>query len=81
MEGEIGVVNKTNTKNAIKIVVGNGTSTTSELLAEGNVFYSGIGAGYILPTASNTLLGGIKISDTYFYTDGEVLKLKVLKSI
>lgn len=81
MEGEIGVINKTNTKNAIKIVVGNGTSTTSELLTEGNVFYAGIGAGYILPTASNTLLGGVKISDTYFYTDGEVLKLKVLKSI
>lgn len=81
MEGEIGIVNKTNTKNVANIVVGNGASTTSELLAEGNVFYPGVGAGYILPLASNTLLGGVKISDTYFYTDEGVLKLKILKSI
>jgi len=81
MEGEIGIVNKPNTKNVANIVVGNGASTTSELLAEGNVFYSGIGAGYTLPLASNTVLGGVKISDTYFYTDSGVLKLKILKSI
>lgn len=80
-EGEIGIVTKTNTKNATKIVVGNGISNTSQLLLGDSVFYAGIGAGYILPPASNTLLGGVKISDTYFYTDGEALKLKILKSI
>lgn len=81
MEGEIGIVNKTNTKNAANIVVGNGTFTTSELLEEGNVFYPGIGAGYVLPTASGTVHGGIKIADNYFYVDQGLLKPKTLRLI
>jgi hypothetical protein len=39
------------------------------------VFYSGIGAGYILPTASRDLLGGIKIDNSMFRMEGEVLRL------
>jgi hypothetical protein len=39
------------------------------------VFYSGIGAGYTLPTASSNLLGGIKIDNSMFKMDGDYLKL------
>ena len=41
-----------------------------------NIFYSGVGAGYMLPTASETLLGGIKIDNSLFQVVESRLYLK-----
>jgi hypothetical protein len=81
MEGEIGIVNKTNSKTVSALIVGNGSTNIENLLLNDNAFYPGIGAGYILPTASSTVYGGIKISDNYFYMDQGLLKPKTLQLI
>lgn len=44
-----------------------------------NVFFPGIGAGYVLPTASSTKIGGLKINPYYFVLQNDALELKLLR--
>lgn len=81
MEGEIGIVNRTNSKTISALIVGDGSTNVENLLLNDSAFYPGIGAGYILPTASSTVHGGLKISDNYFYIDQGLLKPKTLQLI
>ena len=76
--------NSMNTLNGMSMLVfGDGTKSFTELVAgektdeyhptarsnNNVVFYSGIGAGYTLPTATRERIGGIKLNTNYFELD------------
>lgn len=46
-----------------------------------SVFYSGIGAGYQLPIATSTKLGGIRVDSSMFWIENEALKLMDFQKI
>lgn len=78
--GEVGFATQESPLSTSCLFLGNGVSTINELLAEENgseyepsarstsyaVFYSGIGAGYRLPVASESVIGGISIDPSYY---------------
>lgn len=81
---ELGVVNNSSGK-TLALVVGNNNDTVAELYENAisetsntNVFFSGIGAGYNLPAATPTVLGGIKIDSEYFSMINQKLTPKLL---
>lgn len=79
--GELILSTADNEENVISfIMIGNGTDRFRMIHNSGkNIFYPGIGAGYQLPTASNTELGGIKISSDYFTITNQTLYPKFLR--
>lgn len=65
MEKEIAIVMSNDNTKLLGIVVGEGQ--VYELYNEQQkVLFPGIGAGYVLPNASSTILGGVKINELYF---------------
>lgn len=73
----------------IGLVIGNGEDSVVSLYntaidletsdSAKNVFFPGIGAGYVLPTASSTQIGGLKINPYYFVLQNDALESKLLR--
>lgn len=82
---ELGVINSS-TGGAIALAIGDGASTVSDLYQRNidgynntNIFFSGVGAGYQLPLASDTIRGGLKINPYYFSLQNEQLNPLLLR--
>lgn len=80
LPGEIGILTDSNGK-IIGLCAG-GTdeseeTTGREIITADKIFYPGKGAGYELPNASFTAVGGVKPSEDY-YSDPDSLTIKGL---
>lgn len=66
LEGEVGHILSDEDQSIQATVVGDGKTSIIELLDNDKAFFPGKGAGYELPQASSSTLGGIKYDDRYF---------------
>lgn len=79
LKGEIGIVFSNNSTTTIEaLVIGDSFNTVSNILQNQKGFYPGIGAGYVLPTASSDTKGGLQLDDRYFQLVNEQLQPKLI---
>lgn len=81
LEGELVIVDDNDTEKISKLIIGNNAEFNT-LNNEANAeycFYPGIGAGYVLPTASVNKLGGIQINADYFTMNENTLEPVMLR--